>query len=109
MDLPGILVPITLFVCIAYAIKVVVDAHVRRKMVESGGSQELLRSILEGEEVRRRHGSLRWGVVLVALAVGFAVIEALGWTEPTPGIFAVLLGATGLGNLAYYFAARRLG
>ncbi len=109
MDLPGILVPITLFICITYAIKAVVDAYLRRKMVESNGSQELLRSILEGEEVRRRHSSLRWGVVLVALAIGFALIEAFGWTEPTPGIFAVLLGATGLGNLAYYFAARRLG
>lgn len=109
MDLPGILVPITLFVCITYAIKAVVDAYVRRKMVESNGSQELLKSILEGEEGRRRHGSLRWGVVLVALAIGFAIIEAFGWREPTPGIFAVLLGATGLGNLAYYFAARRLG
>lgn len=109
MDLPGILVPITLFVCITYAIKVVVDAYVRRKMVESNGSQELLRSILEGEESRRRHGSLRWGVVLVALAIGFGLIQAFGWTEPTPGVFALLLGATGLGNLAYYFAARRLG
>lgn len=104
-----LLIPITLFVCITYAIKAVVDAYVRRKMVESNGSQELLRSILEGEEVRRRHGSLRWGVVLSALAIGFAIIEAFGWREPTPGIFAVLLGATGLGNLAYYFAARRLG
>lgn len=104
-----LLIPITLFVCITYAIKAVVDAYVRRKMVESNGSQELLRSILEGEEVRRRHGSLRWGVVLSALAIGFAIIEAFGWREPTPGIFAVLLGATGLGNLVYYFAARRLG
>lgn len=107
MDL-DLLIPITLFVCITYAIKAVVDAYVRRKMVESNGSQELLRSILEGEEVRRRHGSLRWGVVLSALAIGFGMIEAFGWREPTPGIFAVLLGATGLGNLVYYFAARRL-
>lgn len=108
MDLPGILVPITLFLCITYAIKVVVDAYLRRKLVESNGSQELLRSILEGEEVRRRHASLRWGLVLVAVAIGFALIEGFGWREPTPGVFAVLLGVTGLGNLAYYFAARRL-
>ena len=103
-----ILIPITLFVCVAYAIKAVVDARVRRQMVESNGSEALVQSILEGEELRRRHGSLRWGIVLLALATGFAVVQAIGWTEPNAGTFAVLLGAVGLGNLAYYAASRRL-
>lgn len=101
-------IPIALFVCIAYAIKAVVDARSRQHMVASNGSQDLVRSILEGEESRRRHGSLRWGIVLFALAVGFALIEATGLDELGPGTFAVLLGTTGLGNLAYYFVSRRL-
>ena len=104
-----ILIPITLFLCIVYAIKVVVDARLRRQMLDSGGSQDLLRSMLEGEEVRRRHGSLRWGVTLVALAIGFGLVQASGWTEVNPGVIAVLVGATGLGNLAYYLLARRVG
>jgi len=103
-----ILIPITLFVCVAFATKAVVDARVRRQMVESNGSEALVQSILEGEELRRRHGSLRWGIVLLALATGFAVVQAIGWTEPNAGTFAVLLGAVGLGNLAYYAASRRL-
>ena len=102
------LIPIALFVCIAYAIKAVVDARVRRQMVESNGSQELVRSIVESEEARRRHGSLRWGVVLVALGIGFAAIGAQGLDEVTPGVLATLLIATGLGNLAYFVAARKL-
>lgn len=103
-----ILIPITLFVCIAYAIKAVVDARVRRQMVDSNGSQDLVRSILEGDEIRRRHASLRWGVLLLALAAGFVIIEAAGWTEVTPGVIAVLLGATGFGNLLAYAMSRRL-
>lgn len=103
-----VLIPITLFVCIAYAIKAVVDARVRRQMVDSNGSQDLVRSILEGDEIRRRHASLRWGVLLLALAAGFVVIEAAGWTEVTPGVIAVLLGATGIGNLVAYSMSRRL-
>jgi len=101
------LIPIVLFICITYAIKAVVDARVRRQMVSANGSEELVRSILEGEESRRRHASLRWGIVMVALAIGFVLIEAFGWDEVTPGVIAVLLGATGLGNLAYYAAARK--
>lgn len=102
------LIPIALFLSIAYCIKAVVDARVRRQMVESNGSQELVRSIVESEEARRRHGSLRWGVVLVALGIGFAAIGAQGLDEVTPGVLATLLIATGLGNLAYFVAARKL-
>lgn len=104
-----LLIPITLFIAIAYTIKAVVDAGVRRKMVDSNGSQDLVRSMLEGEEVRRRHSSLRWGVTLSVLAIGFGLVQAAGWTELNPGVIAVLLGATGIGNLAYYLLARRLG
>ena len=103
------LIPITLFICIVYAIKVVVDARVRKQMMDSKGSQELVRSMLEGEETSRRHASLRWGIILVALAAAFGGIQAAGWEEVTPGAVALLVGATGLGNLVYFVLARRLG
>ena len=105
----GILIPISLFLSIAFTIKAVVDARVRKQMVESNGSQDLVRSMLEGEEIRRRHGSLRWGITLTALAIGFGLVQAAGWDQLNPGVIAVLIGATGLGNLAYYLLARKLG
>ena len=58
--------------------------------------------------MRQKHSSLRWGVTLIAIAVGFGLIEAGGWQEVTPGVIAVLAGATGVGNLAYYFLSRRM-
>lgn len=103
-----ILIPITLFLCIAYAIKAVVDARVRRQLIDSNGSQDLVRTILQGEELRGRLGSLRWGITLVAVAVGFGLVEAFGWREVTPGVVAVLVGATGLGNLAFHALSRKL-
>jgi hypothetical protein len=104
-----ILIPISLFVCIAYAIKVVVDARVRRQMVNAGGSEVLVNSVLRDEELRRRHSSLRWGIVLVALALGFGLIQWFGWQDVTPGMIAVLAGVTGLGNLAFFAISRRIG
>jgi hypothetical protein len=103
------LIPISLFVCIAYAIKVVVDARVRQRMVAAGGSADLVDSVLRDEELRRRHSSLRWGIVLVALALGFGLIQWFGWQDVTPGMVAVLAGATGLGNLASFAISRKLG
>jgi hypothetical protein len=104
-----ILIPITLFICVVYAIKVVVDARTRAKLITSNGSEDLIRSMVQAEALQRRHASLRWGILLLAVAVGFALIEAFGWTEITPGVVAVLLGVTGLGNLAAYAASRKLG
>ena len=104
-----IFIPIVFFLCITYAIKVVVDARVRRRFIESNGSDDIVRAMLVGEEQHRRLGSLRWGVILVALAVGFGLVDAGGWNDLTPGVLAILLGATGLGNLAYWFIARKQG
>ena len=103
-----VLIPITLFVCIVYAIKAVVDARVRSKLIASNGSEDLVRAMLAGEEQHRRHASLRWGIVLTALALGFALIAGFAWDEVTPGVIAVLLGVTGLGNLAFYLVSRRI-
>ena len=35
------------------------------------------------------------------------ILQAGGWTQLSPGVLGILLGATGLGNLAFYALARR--
>ncbi len=103
-----LLIPITLFLCVTYAIKALLDARTRGKLIAANGSEELIRSLVQNEEQQRRHASVRWGVVLVCLAVGFALIEFFGWDEVTPGAIAVLLGATGIGNLVSFYITRDL-
>jgi hypothetical protein len=102
------LIPITLFLCITYAIKALLDARTRGKLIAANGTEEMVRSLVQNEEQERRHTSLRWGIVLTSLAVGFGLIEFFGWDDVTPGAIAVLLGATGVGNLAFYQIARNL-
>ena len=102
------MIPITLFICITYAIKAVVDARVRKQLVASNVSQELIQSIVEADELRRRHATLRWGAIYIALAFGFGLMEALNLRDFTPGVLAILLGATGIGNLVAYALSRKL-
>ena len=102
------LIPVTLFLCITYSIKAVVDARVRKQMVASNGDPSLVRGILEGEEAARRLSSLRWGITMLALALGFGIVEGRGWEEITPGAIAVLVGALGLGNLVFFAVSRKL-
>ncbi len=108
MDI-AIFVPIALFICITYAIKAVVDARVRKQLVSSNGSAELVQSIMASDETNRRLSSLRWGITMVALAIGFGIVQATGWADINPGVIAVLVGALGLGNLGFYALSRKLG
>lgn len=106
------LVPVTLFVCvtfcITYAIKLLVNARVRIKMLQACDSKELIDSIVRGEDHLGRMASLRWGLVLALEGVGFGIIQMAGWTTITAGTVAVLLGAFGLGSLIYFVVAQRL-
>lgn len=101
-----ILIPITFFVCVVYAIKAVLDSRTRAKLIAANSSNELIQSLLKNEEEQGRQTSLRWGIVLTCLAAGFGLIEMFGWDDVTPGAIAVLLAATGVGNLAFYAVAR---
>jgi hypothetical protein len=103
-----ILLPITLLIGIVYTIKVVVDAMLRRHIVNAGGSVEVVNSLLPDDQLRRRHSSLRWGIVLLSVALGFGLVQWFGWKEITPGLIAVLTGATGLGSLVFFAIARRI-
>ena len=106
MDLE-FLIPIAFFAAIAYSIKVVVEARARAKLVAANVSEELLRTMLQVEEQQRSQSSLRWGIVLIGLAIGFGLIEAFDWQDATPGAIALLIGATGIGNLVFYVVARK--
>lgn len=100
------LIPIVMFLCLTYsftfAVKIVVEARMRGLLAKNGVSEDLLRSILVGEQQQRRLSSLRWGLALVAVGIGFGLIQALGWTDVTPGAVALLAGAVGIGQLAFF-------
>lgn len=103
-----VLIPITLFFCITYAIKAIVDARLRGKLLSSGSSEELVRTLMQNDEAQRRHAAVRWGILMLALALGFGLIEVFGWDRVTPGVIALLLTVTGIGNLVSYAVSRRL-
>ena len=44
-----VLIPITLFICVTYAIKVVVEARTRAKLIAGNGSEELIRTMVQAE------------------------------------------------------------
>ena len=103
-----VLVPIVLFLCITYAIKLLIDARLRSQMFKHGASEVWLASMLKAEEQQRRYSSLRWGVILLMLAAGFGLNQYLYGDDFNAGSVAILAGAAGLGNLVFFALSRRL-
>ena len=83
-------------------------AYLECRIVETHGSEALVSMLLEGDAIRRRQSALHWACVLIAAALGFGLVELIGAEDVSPGVIALLLGSTGLGDLAFYLMARRL-
>lgn len=103
----SLLIPIVLFLSIVAAIKIVVDARVRRRMAETHASEDLVRSMLQADEQSRRLSALKWGLVLVLMGLSFGLIDALNLNPDDPATYGLLLGSAGLGLLGYHVMGQR--
>ncbi|GLQ89651.1 hypothetical protein [Dyella flagellata] len=107
------LVPIVLFLCvtlgISYIVRLLVSARLRIRMLQACSSKELVESVVQADAHRERMNALRWGILTCMEAIGFGVIQAMGWNEINPGVVAMLLGAFGFGSLLFFMLARRFG
>ena len=103
----GLLVPITAFICIVMAIKVIVEARLRSRMAETNASEDLVKSMLVADEQSRRLSALKWGLVLTLIGLAFGLISAMHLDSQDPGTWGLLIGAAGIGMLVYHAIANR--
>jgi hypothetical protein len=100
-------IPITLFICIVVAIKVVVDARVRRRIAETNPSEEAMKAMIAADELSRKLSALKWGLVLTMIGIAFGIIDGANLSSEAPGAWGILFAAAGLGLLAYHGIANR--
>ena len=103
-----LLIPITAFICIVMAIKVIVEARLRSRLAENNASEDLVKSMLLADEQARRLSALKWGLVLTLMGLAFGVISGLRLGSDDPGTWGLLIGAAGVGMLAYHAIANRV-
>src|SRR5262245_27478525 len=82
------MIPIAFFAAVAYNFKVVVESRTLGKIMAANVPEDLIRSMLQLEETQKRHSALRWGVVMVCMAIGFAFIDRMDWHDAGPGAIA---------------------
>jgi hypothetical protein len=108
-DILSLLIPMVGFVCLVAIVHAVVDGRVRRRLVETHASEELVRALAEAERHDRRTAALKFGLVLVASGVGFVLVGWLGLGSENPAAYGVLLGSAGTGLLIYHVLQSRPG
>lgn len=103
----ALLIPITLFICIAYAVKVVFDSRVRRRLVESNGSEELVKAMLQADEQSRRLGALKWGMVLTTVGLAFFIQQVTDLGPQDPATWGLMFVAAGVALIGYHVISAR--
>jgi hypothetical protein len=103
-----VVVPLALFACVTYALKAVLDAALRYRLLRAAVSSDVIRAVLEGEDHQRKAVALRWGILSLSLGLGFGLIALLGWKEVSAGVVAILAAAIGLGNLVLFAVIKRV-
>lgn len=105
----ALLVPIVLFICITFAIKIIMDGRVRQRLAQSGASEDLVRTMLAADEQNRKVSSLKWGLVLVLIGIAFGIIDVSNLDARDPATFGIVIGFAGLGMLGFHGLANRKG
>lgn len=102
-------IPITLFLVIAYIIKVVSDNRTRRVLIEKGEINENLKYLYADKLAYAVPSSLKWGMVFIAIGLAFFLSQVidLGRHDETT-FFAMLFIFGGAALIVFYFIAGKM-
>jgi len=106
------LVPIVLFLCIAFmtvgVARIVSDGRTRRKLIEAGATSELAAAVAQSS---RDHSSaddsLKWGMVIGAVGIALIIIQFLPYPQDDPISLGLVLVFGAAGLLGHHVLTRR--
>ncbi|MBT0586169.1 hypothetical protein [Alteromonas oceanisediminis] len=102
-DILSLLIPIVGFVCLVVIVRAIIEGRVKRRFAETHASEALVRAITQADAAKRKHFSLKWGLLMVLSGVAFGFIEYFNLSSQDPGAYGLLMGAVGLGLLLSSF------
>lgn len=106
-DILSLLIPMVGFVCLVAIVRAVETGRLRRRLAETHASEDLVRALAEADKASRRHGALKWGLVLVASGAAFVLIDVFGLGARDPAAYGILLVAAGAGLLLHHALQRQ--
>lgn len=93
---------------LGFVVRVVVENHTRRHLVDQGLTADEIRTLF-AEPQPVRHGSLRAALVLLGVGGTLILAQYLPYGTSDPFVYGLVLAAGGCGLLLYVWLAPRLG
>lgn len=100
-----VLISAAFFAMIAAVTKIVMDNHTKRRLLQARVSEDVVRALFRKGYDPELFSALKWGITLVALGIGLAVVQMLPVRASEPLALGVMLVCAGGGMLAYYLVA----
>jgi hypothetical protein len=102
-----IFIPISLFIVIAYIIKVISDNRVRHRLIEKGQVDESIKNVFMENTVLKSLQSLKWGMVLIALGLALFIGQFMPYDIREEITVGGMFLFAGIALLIYYSVVRR--
>ena len=110
--MPGELIPIVIvpafFLCIAFIVRIVSDNRIRRELLTSNASNEIIQKLFLDKPDEGITVNLKWGIVSVAIGLSLAIIQLSHLSGRDPLAYGVVFIFGGVGLLLYYTLRARM-
>lgn len=109
IDFTAVFITGTIFLAIAFVIKVISDNRIRRTLIESGKIDEQVQFLYmhSGKRENSPLQSLKWGLVLVALGLALFIGQFLPYEMQGEGTVGTMFLFSGIAFLIYYFVSKK--
>ncbi len=109
MHSPEIIIVPTIFLVVAYIVKINLDFKLRKTLIEKGTIDENVKYLYTGYELQGKMSSLKWGLVLTAVGAGLLVAQLFPrYVISDEAVVACMFIAGGAALLIYYFIAGKM-
>jgi hypothetical protein len=101
------LIPISVFVVIAYIVKVISDNRVRSRLIEKGALDENVKHLYWGKRSSSHQTSLKWGLVCIGVGLGLFIGQLFPHRVNDEMSIGFMFALAGVGLMIFYFIAKR--
>ena len=107
MDLE-FLIPVSLFIVIAYIIKVISDNRVRNRLIEKGQLDKNMNDLFNNNVQQKSLHSMKWGLVLIGLGLALFIGQLFPYDIKEEITIGGMFFLAGVGFLIYYFIVKKM-
>ncbi len=104
--MPGELIPIIIvpgfFILIGFITKLISDNRVRRELIKSNADTATIENLFLRARSENPDGSLKWGVVSVAIGIAMILIEFIDLAGDQPMTYGIVFIFGGAALLGFY-------